>query len=413
MKKATNRWGIAVAGFLMQVALGAVYGWSVFRNPLIERFGWTVTQVTMTFTICIGMLGLAACAGGLWMNRAGPRRVALTGGAFYGAGVFLSSFSSIGLWWLYLSYGVLGGIGLGFAYIVPISVLVKWFPDRRGLMTGVAVCGFGAGALISAPLAAHLIQNPSIGVLKTFGLLGIVYLAVTLAAGSVMRDPPAGWKPDGWSGAPKQTAQRAERDFTFREALGSWQWWALWLMLFLNSCAGISLISQEAPVFEKLTGSSAAVAAGMVGIASIGNALGRIAWASLSDVLTRRRTFAAIFLLQAGLFVALPSLSSVAAVTAASFLILMNYGGGFGTMPAFAADFFGSKQVGSIYGFMATAWSCGALVGPQIVVRLVKPDGSYTTGFHTLAALMLVFAILPIVVAAPQERVRVTPTSVA
>ena len=395
----------------MQVALGAVYGWSVFRNPLIVRFGWTVAQVTLTFTICIGMLGLAALTGGLWMNRVGPRVVALTGAGFYGAGVFLSSFSSIGLWWLYLSYGVLGGIGLGFAYIVPISVLVKWFPDRRGMMTGVAVSGFGAGALVSAPLAAHLIEAPGIGVLKTFAILGVIFLAVTLVTGAFMQDPPEGWKPEGWRPDSAQTAQNETKDFTFREALNSWQWWALWFMLFLNSCAGISLISQEAPVFEKLTGASAAAAAGMVGIASIGNAFGRIAWASLSDPLTRRRTFAAIFLLQSGLFLLLSSLHSVAAVTIAAFLILMNYGGGFGTMPAFVADLFGAKQVGSIYGFMATAWSCGALAGPQIVVRLLRPDGSYTSGFHVLAALLLVFVALPVVISPPKAKAQVEPAA--
>lgn len=401
-----GRGSIALAGFFMQVALGAVYGWSVFRNPLMVRFGLSVAQVTLTFTICIGMLGLASLAGGLWMNRVGPRVVALTGGTLYGAGVFLASFSGIGLWWLYLSYGVLGGIGLGFCYIVPISVLVKWFPDRRGMMTGVAVSGFGAGALVSAPLAAHLIETPGIGVLKTFAILGIVFLAVTLVTGACMQDPPAGWKPDGWNPARAQTAQGARSDFTFREALGSWQWWALWFLLFLNSCTGISLISQEAPAFERLTGASAAVAASMVGVASIGNAVGRIAWASLSDALTRRWTLALIFLLQAGLFLLLSSLHSFGPVTVAAFLILMNYGGGFGTMPAFAADFFGAKQLGPIYGFMATAWSCGGLVGPQIVVALLKPDGSFAPGFHLLAVVLFVFTALPILLSPPKLRVR-------
>lgn len=413
MKKATNRWGIALAAFFTQIALGAVYGWSVFRNPLMARFGWSIEQVTLTFTICIGMLGLAACAGGMGMHRAGPRVVAMTGGIFYGGGVFLSSFSSFGLWWLYLCYGVLGGIGLGLAYIVPISVLVKWFPDRRGLMTGVAVCGFGAGALISAPLAAYLIRSPGIGVLKTFAILGVVYLAVTLGAGALMQDPPAGWRPAGWVPPAKTIEQRCARDFSFRQALGSWQWWALWFMLFLNSCAGIALISQEAPVFEKLTGCGAAVAAGMVGIASIGNAVGRIAWASLSDVLTRRRTFAAMFVLQAVLFSLLPSMKSIAGVTIVAFLILMDYGGGFGTMPAFTADFFGSKDLGAIYGLMATAWSCGGLVGPLLVVKLLRPDGSFATGFHVLAVLVAVFTVLPIVISPPKVKASVAATTLS
>ncbi len=195
---ATNRWGIALAGFLMQVALGAVYAWSVFRNPLIKQFGWSIGQVTWTFTICIFVVGVAAFLGGLWLNRKGPRVVALTAGVLYGLGVFLASFSAADrLWWLYLSYGVIGGIGLGFGYIVPIAVLVKWFPDRRGLITGIAVGGFGAGALVTAPVAQRLIQ--SVGVLKTFAYLGIAYMIVIVVAGLFMKNPPAGWTPRSWS----------------------------------------------------------------------------------------------------------------------------------------------------------------------------------------------------------------------
>src|SRR5882724_12992246 len=168
-----NRWGIALAGIFMQIALGAVYAWSVFRIPLSKQFGWSISQVTLTFTISILMLGFAAFAGGLWLNKKGPRIVALTGGFLYSLGVFLASFSANKLWWLYASYGVIGGIGLGLGYIVPVAVLVKWFPDRRGFITGVAVGGFGAGALITAPVATRLIQ--SVGVLNTFAYLGIAY----------------------------------------------------------------------------------------------------------------------------------------------------------------------------------------------------------------------------------------------
>src|SRR5438477_6965172 len=202
-----NRWSIALAGVFMQLALGAVYAWSVFRVPLATQFGWSISQVTLTFTISIFVLGIAAFFGGLWLNRKGPRVVAITGGALYGLGVFLASFSANKLWWLYLSYGLIGGIGLGFAYIVPVAVLVKWFPDRRGLITGIAVGGFGAGALITAPLATRLIQ--SIGVLSTFAYLGIAYLIVTVISGFFMQNPPDGWKPAGWSPTTLQTSQRA------------------------------------------------------------------------------------------------------------------------------------------------------------------------------------------------------------
>jgi MFS transporter, OFA family, oxalate/formate antiporter len=349
----TNRWGLATAGFLMQMALGAVYAWSVFRTPLTKQFHWTVAQVTLTFTICVFVLGISAFLGGLWLNEKGPRVVALTGGFLYGLGVFLASYSADRLWWLYLSYGLIGGIGLGFGYIVPISVLVKWFPDRRGFITGIAVAGFGAGALVTAPVATQLIQ--SFGVLRTFAYLGVAYLVVTMATGYFMQNPPDGWKPAGWIPSITQTNQRAATDYTLSGALKTSQWWALWVLLFLNTSAGISLISQESPIFQELTKASAIVAAGMVGIASIGNAVGRIFWASISDVITRRWTFTCMYLAQVILFWFLPSISSVAVLTVLSFIILMCYGGGFGTMPAFTADYFGSKNVGPIYGLMMTA----------------------------------------------------------
>jgi MFS transporter, OFA family, oxalate/formate antiporter len=400
----TNRWGIALAGFLMQVALGAVYAWSVFRNPLTKQFGWSIADVTWTFTIAIFMLGVAAFFGGLWLNRMGPRIVAITGGFLYGLGVFLASFSANKLWWLYLSYGVIGGIGLGFGYIVPVAVLVKWFPDRRGLITGIAVGGFGAGALVTAPVATHLIQDPNVGVLKAFAYLGIAFFVVTVITGFFMQNPPAGWKPEGWSPSATQTAQRAAKDYTLGGALGTWQWWALWLLLFLNTSAGISLISQEAPVFQKLGGASAVVAAGMVGIVSIGNAFGRIFWAWVSDGITRRWTFAVMFIAQLGLFWILPSLTSVAIITAVAFIILMCYGGGFGTMPAFAADYFGSKNVGPIYGLMLTAWGTASYFGPQLLVKMLGPSGSYAKGLHTIAVIMAVSTVLPIVVSPPKAR---------
>jgi OFA family oxalate/formate antiporter-like MFS transporter len=405
----TNRWGIALAGFLMQVALGAVYAWSVFRNPLTKQFGWSIAQVTWTFTICIFVLGIAAFFGGLWLNKKGPRVVAFTAAFLYGLGVFLASFSAHKLWWLYLSYGVIGGTGLGFGYIVPIAVLVKWFPDRRGLITGIAVGGFGAGALVTAPVAQHLIQ--SVGVLQTFAYLGIAYFIVILAAGFFMRNPPAGWTPQGWTPTATQTAQRAKADYTLGSALARWQWWAMWLLLFLNTSAGISLISQEAPIFQKLTSASAVVAAGMVGIVSIGNSVGRIFWASVSDGLTRRWTFAVMYVFQFGLFWLLPSLTSVAVITAVSFVILMCYGGGFGTMPAFAADYFGSKNVGPIYGLMLTAWGCASYFGPQLLVKLLGPAGSYTRGLHTIAFMMLVSAVLPIIVSPPKASPSMQKTS--
>ena len=398
----TNRWGLAAAGFLMQMALGAVYAWSVFRVPLSKQFHWSISEVTLTFTICIFVLGVSAFFGGLWLNKKGPRIVALTGGFLYGLGVFLASFSAGKLWWLYLSYGLIGGIGLGLGYIVPVTALVKWFPDRRGLITGIAVGGFGAGALVTAPLATYLIQ--SVGVLQTFAWLGIVYLVVTMSTGYFMKNPPEGWKPAGWVPSATLTAQRAAKDYTLGGALKTWQWWALWALLFLNTSAGISLISQESPIFQEIAKVSVIAAAGMVGIASIGNGVGRIFWAWTSDALTRRWTFLAMFLVQVGLFWMLPSLSTASVLTVVSFIVLMCYGGGFGTMPAFAADYFGSKNVGPIYGLMLTAWGCASAFGPLLIAHLRQSSGSYVGGLHLIAGIMAVSVVLPALVSPPASQ---------
>jgi OFA family oxalate/formate antiporter-like MFS transporter len=396
-----NRWTIAIAGVVMQIALGAVYAWSVFRTPLATQFNWTIAQVTLTFTISIFVLGFAAFPGGLWLNRKGPRVVAVTGGILYGLGVFLAGYTN-SLWWLYLTYGLLGGVGLGFGYIVPVAVLVKWFPDRRGLITGIAVGGFGAGALVTAPIATTLIA--SVGVLKTFSYLGLAYLVVTPAAGLFMRNPPEGWRPAGWTPAPAQAAERASRDFALNEAVRTRQWWTLWLILFLNVSAGISLISQQAPLFQELAGVSAAVAAGMVGIVSIGNAVGRIFWAWLSDLITRRATFAIMFVLQVVLFWVLPDLSSSAALIAIAFAILMCYGGGFGTMPAAAADLFGARNVGPIYGLMLTAWGLASVFGPLMMAEMRQTTGSYRGALHIIAGVMAISTLLPLTLRAGRKQ---------
>src|SRR5437660_3673135 len=404
--RTSNRWVIAIAGVFLQIALGAVYAWSVFRVPLTSQFGWSTSEVTLTFTISIFVLGIAAFFGGLWQNRTGPRVVALTGGVLYGLGVFLASFSNNKLWWLYLSYGLIGGIGLGFSYIVPVAVLVKWFPDRRGLITGIAVGGFGAGALITAPVATRLIQ--SVGVLSTFAYLGIAYLIVTVATGLFMRNPPDGWKPEGWTPTASQTSHRAGRDFTLREALKTWQWWALWLLLFLNTCAGISIISQEAPLFQELTGVTAVLAASMVGLASIGNAVGRVFWAWISDSITRRATFLVMFVSQILLFWFLPNITTASLMTIDAFVVLMCYGGGFGTMPAFAADYFGPKNVGPIYGLMLTAWGFASVFGPLLIAHMRETAGSYRGALHVIAGVMAISTLLPILVRPPRVAKRAT-----
>jgi OFA family oxalate/formate antiporter-like MFS transporter len=294
---------------------------------------------------------------------------------------------------MYGSYGLMGGIGLGLGYIVPVATLVKWFPDRRGMITGVAVAGFGAGALITAPLATRLIAD--IGAPGTFVVLGLVYLVVVTGAGWFMRNPPSGYAPPGWAPSAAQQSQRSAKTYTLREALASWPWYGLWALLFLNTTAGIAIISQAAPMAEEITGATAATAAGLVGAISIANGAGRFLWASLSDAIGRRAVFLIMFPLQGVVFALLPAADGFAAFTALSCVILLCYGGGFGTMPAYAADRFGAENVGSIYGLMLTAWSCAGALGPMLIAALRQSTGGYGDALHVLAGLMFVSTAIP------------------
>jgi MFS transporter, OFA family, oxalate/formate antiporter len=398
-----NRWGIAAAGVVMQLALGAVYAWSVFVNPLRDRFDWSRTQVTLTFTISIFMLGATAYFGGLWMNRKGPRIVGMTAGVLYGIGVILASQSADKLWLLYLSYGFIAGTGLGFGYIVPVATLVKWFPDRRGMITGIAVCGFGGGAVLTAPIARALISN--VGVLSTFAYLGIAYLVMVVGAAWFMTNPPEGWRPAGWEPSAAQQTQRSAKDYLLPEALRTWQWYALWALLFLNVTAGISLISQASDMTQEITGASAAAGAALVSLISIANAAGRFVWAWLSDFITRRWVFLTMFALQAVLFLLLPQAGAYALFSLLAFIIITCYGGGFGTMPAFAADYFGPKNVGTIYGLMLTAWGVASAVGPLLLSTLRDASGSYTQPLIIIAVIMLVSIIVPFIVRPPRPQI--------
>jgi len=394
-----NRWAIAVAGVIIQIALGAVYAWSVFRIPLTRAYGWSISQVTFAFTLAILTLGFASFVGGLWMRRSGPRRVAIVAGIFYGAGIFLASFSAGHLYWLYFTYGILAGTGLGLGYIVPVATLVKWFPDKRGMITGIAVAGFGAGALITAPIASRLIV--SVGAMRTFAILGVIYfIAVTIPA-LFMQDPPPDYRPAGWTPSATQQRQRSRRTYTLGEAMRTWQWYALWALLFVNTSAGISIISQAAPMAQETTDVSAAAAAGLVGIISIANGAGRFLWAWFSDLIGRRWVFLSMFLMQAILFFTLPRIAAFPAFTIMGFAILLCYGGGFGTMPAFAADYFGAENVGSIYGLMLTAWGFAGVFGPMLIANIRQSTGRYSHALTVIGMVMLCSAVIPLLVHPP------------
>jgi OFA family oxalate/formate antiporter-like MFS transporter len=387
-RAASPRIGIAAAAFCMQLALGAVYGWSVFLNPLREQFGAGKPEMNLTFTITLAVLGITAGFGGGLQRRIGPRATATIAGILYGCGLVLSGFAP-NLATLYLFYGVLGGIGLGLGYIVPLAVLIKWFPDKRGFITGLAVTGFGLGALVTSPLATQLIKAH--GVQNTLTLLGAAYLAIVVIAAQFMRSAPDNYAPPGWTPA-VQAASRSGADVTLGEALRTPHWYLLWAMLALNVTAGAALISVAAPLAQELTQVGPAVGALAVCIIALFNGLGRLFWGTLSDRLGRARTFMALFLLQAVAFALLPAVDHFAVLLVPAAVIALCYGGGFGTMPAFATDVFGPRNAGTIYGAMLTAWSAGAIVGPLLIAAV-----PYRLALTLIAGMLAAAAMLPLI----------------
>jgi OFA family oxalate/formate antiporter-like MFS transporter len=339
----------------------------------------------------------------LWQDRVGPRRVLSVAGILYGAGYMFAALGAAhhSLGGIYLGYGLLAGIGMGMGYIVPVATLVKWFPDRRGLMTGVAVCGYGAGALVMSPPAAREIV--ALGVPATFLTLGIIYMFFVVLSAQFYSAPPVGWRPEGW--VPRSAVSKAATtyDFTVREAMATSQFWLLLAMLFLNVSAGIMIISQASPMAQQLVGLTPVAAAGIVGVISIFNGLGRVFWAAVSDVLGRARVYLLLFLVQACVFFALPHLHTAALFTAAVAIVGLCYGGGFGTMPSFTADFFGAKNMGGIYGWILWAWALGAVPSPILIAHVRQTTGTYQFAIEVIAVVMVCSLILPLLARRPKH----------
>lgn len=386
-----NRWGIAIAAFCMQLALGAVYAWSVFLKPVISAYKVSQSQANLTFSLALLALGVTAGFGGYFNSRFGPRTIATAAGLIYGIGIFLAGFSAPNLFFLYLAYGIIGGIGLGLGYIVALAMLIKWFPDRRGFITGLAVAGFGGGAALTGPVAANFLLPPY-GLGATLRILGIAYLVIVVVSAQFFRPAPEGYAPPGWVPAPRPQEIRSKRDYTLREALTSPRWYILWLILALNVTAGAALISVASPLAQELTLVSAGTASALVVTISIFNGAGRLFWGWVSDFTGRPYTFLALFVIQILAFLVTPLIGSFAVLFIPASVIGLCYGGGFGTMPAFAADFFGSKNAGTIYGAMLTAWSAGGIVGPLLIASI-----DHKTALYVIAGIMLVSCALPFV----------------
>lgn len=388
-----NRWVIAGAAFLMQLALGAVYAWSVFLPKVMTLYNVSKVSANATFSITLVALGITAGFGGYLNSRFGPRTIAMVAGTLYGLGVFLASFVSPNITLLYLTYGVIGGIGLGLGYIVALAMLIKWFPDRRGFITGLAVAGFGGGAAITGPIASNLLL-PSLKLNTTFFWLGIVYFVVVVVAAQFFRRAPEGYAPAGWTPSTQQQSIRSVREYTLRESLSTPRWYVLWLILALNVTAGAALISVAAPLAHDFTGVALTTASALVVTISIFNGVGRLFWGWVSDFIGRPFTFLSLFVIQIVAFALMPLIGQgqFALLFIPASIIGFCYGGGFGTMPAFAADFFGPKNAGTIYGAMLTAWSAGAIVGPILIASV-----DFRTALYIIAVIMAVSTILPLV----------------
>jgi OFA family oxalate/formate antiporter-like MFS transporter len=400
-----GRWWIVVAAVLVQLALGAVYAWSVFNKPLQAEFGWSKSEAVLPFEFAIGTIFIGSLIGGRIQDRRGPRTVALAGVVLYAIGTMLASLvnTSGQLWLLVATYGVLGGIGLGAAYITPIAMLSKWFPDRRGLITGIAVAGFGFGAVLTAP-AAKALLNGTDDKTSVFLPLGIAYLIAGVVGALFFRNPPEGYQVPGFVPASTGRAVAGTRNYTLPEALRTKQWYMLTAVLTLNVTCGIGFISQASDAAQSVAGVSAGTAATMVGVLGLFNGGGRIFWAWLSDRTGRMAAFLGMLALQLVCFAILPWASAFALFAVLAALIYLAYGGGFGTMPATAADYFGTPNAGAIYGAMIVAWSIGGVVGPLLTAALYDADNqSYTLPFLVLAAIALVSLVLPRITRMPSE----------
>ena len=285
-------------------------------------------------------------------------------------------------------------------YIVPITVLVKWFPDRRGLITGIAVAGFGAGALFSAPAAQWLMQH--VGLMPTFAYLGVAYGIIAVSAGAFMKNPPEGWAPEGWTPSAKHISQRSDRDYTLGQALGTWQWWAISALMSINTMAGLSIVTQASPIFQEMGHATVKTAATLVGIIAIGNGAGRIFWSWVSDLTTRKTAFFTMYLVEVVLFWSYHTLHALPLLFVATFILVMCYGGAYGITPAFAADYFGPRDVGSIFGLMMLPWAFASAFGPSLFAYLRQVNGNYNEALTFLGGLMTVALLLPILVHPPR-----------
>ncbi len=418
-----NRWLVPPAALAIHLCIGQAYAFSVFNLPLSKVGGWKLTELGWIFTLAIVFLGLAAAFMGRWVEEQGPRKAMFTAACFFSGGFLISALGTYvhNIWLIYLGYGIIGGIGLGIGYISPVSTLIKWFPDRPGMATGLAIMGFGGGALIASPLSVFLMSRYAAaapeGVAPTFLTLGILYFCVMMFGTFLVRLPASDWKPAGYSAPAAPQKLITTRHVHVDQAVRTPQFYLLWWVLCLNVTAGIGVLGQASAMSQEVFPGRVSVvaAAGFVGLLSLFNMGGRFFWASMSDFLGRKTTYTVFFLLGAVLYAIVPSAGragSIAVFVACYCVILSMYGGGFSTIPAYLRDIFGTMHVGAIHGRLLTAWSAAGVFGPVIVNYMrqyqiahgVPASGAYNTTMYLMAVLLIIGLVCNLLMTPVHER---------
>ncbi|XSG81883.1 MAG: L-lactate MFS transporter [Methyloligella sp. ZOD6] len=429
-KPGFSRWLVPPAALCVHLCIGQVYAFSVFNLPMTKLIGitesapddWKLTELGWIFSIAIVFLGVAAAFTGTWLDRQGPRKAMFLAASLFGGGFLVSALGVYlhQLWLIYLGYGVLGGCGLGIGYISPVKTLMTWFPDRPGMATGMAIMGFGGGAMIASPLSVWLMNifsTPThIGVAETFLTLGIVYIVFMSVGGTIVRVPPEGWEPEGYVPPTQPKKLVTNANVHVDTALKTPQFYLLWGILCLNVTAGIGVLGQASAMSQEMfPGVTAAAAAGFVGLLSLFNMLGRFFWASTSDYIGRRTTYMVFFLLGMALYAAVPwtgAIGSIALFVACYAVIISMYGGGFATIPAYLKDIFGIRYVGAIHGRLLTAWSAAGVFGPVLVNYIreyqiesgVPKADAYNITMYIMAGLLFVGFLCNLMMHAVHER---------
>ncbi len=431
-----NRWMVPPAALCMHLCIGQAYAFSVFNLPMTKLIGitksapddWKLTQLGWIFSIAIVFLGLSAAVFGRWVEEGGPRRAMFTAGLCWTVGFLLSAVGVYAhqLWLIYVGYGVLGGIGLGVGYISPVSTLIKWFPDRPGMATGMAIMGFGGGAFIASPLSVWLMQKFStpthVGVAEAFIALGLIYLCFTWVGAAMVRVPPDGWLPAGYT-APAQAQKLITKNDVFvYDALKTPQFWLIWWVLCLNVTAGIGVLGQASAMSQEMFPGKVTpiAAAGFVGLLSLFNMGGRFFWASISDYIGRKNTYFCFFVIGTVLYILVPHTGTIGSVTlfVLCFVVIISmYGGGFSTVPAYLKDMFGTRYVGAIHGLLLTAWSAAGIFGPVLVNYIreyqitngVPKAQAYNTTMYIMAGLLVIGFICNALVKAVHHRFHMKP----